>query len=150
MQHGRLIVVFVPLADELVGPDGVFVRVADIAGVGRFEGRCRSRRGRQHRMVAAAHPREFRHGHVAADAPRAGAFGRVMGMGSDVLHHLLVARQTRPIGVVLVAIAPAGRVAMDAVELAALDARAHPPCGIGIVLAQVAAVGIEVGVLQAH
>ena len=38
---------------------------------------------------------------------------------------------------------------MHTVEFAAFNARTHPPCGICIVLAQVAAVGIEVGMLQA-
>ena len=53
------------------------------------------------------------------------------------------------VGRVLEPVAPARRVAMDAIQLAGLGAGAEPPRGVGVVLPQVAAIGIEVGILEA-
>ena len=39
---------------------------------------------------------------------------------------------------------------MDAVQLAGFGARADPPLGVGVVLAQVAAIGIEISILEPH
>ena len=54
------------------------------------------------------------------------------------------------LGRVLEPVAAAGGMAMDAVQLAGLGAGAQPPLGVGVVLSQVAAVGIEVGILEPH
>ena len=78
--------------------------------------------------------------------------GFVVRVGGSVLHPLLVARQAGVVGFgrVLEPVAPARGVAMDAVQLAGLGARAQPPLGVGVVLAQVAAIGIEIGILERH
>ena len=79
------------------------------------------------------------------------ALRRMVAVGCRVLHPLLMAGQAGVVGLLLLEpVAAAGGVAVDAVELAGLDAGAHAPGGLGVVLPQVAAVGIEVGVLQGH
>ena len=67
-EHRRLVIPRTPRADEVVRPRGVPVRVAEVAGVGGLVGDRRRRRRRQHGVVAAAHPGELGHRHVARDA----------------------------------------------------------------------------------
>ena len=123
--------------------------VADAARIGRAEGDGRGRSGRAHRVIGSPHRREARHRHVAGDAlvplaPRhvAAVLGRLLDLGGVAGHAHLVRRlalKTQP---------AAGRVAVVAVELARLAARAHQPRSIRVVFAEVAAVGIEIGVFQ--
>ena len=98
-QHRRLVIPRTPRANEVVRPRGVLVRVAQVAGVGGLVGDRRRRRRRQHGVVAAPHPGEFGHGHVARDATARLALRRVPAVGGNVPHPLLVARETRLVGV---------------------------------------------------
>ena len=148
-EHLGLVVVLVPFADPLVGPGRVVVGVAQVAGIGRLEGDGRGRGGRTHRMVAAPHRREARHRHVAGDALVALAAGLVAAVLFRLSDLLLVAGQARLVRLLALEAHPAARrMAVVAVQLARLGARAHEPGGVGVVLAQVAAVGIEVGMVE--
>ena len=148
-KHLGLVVVSVPFADPLVGPGRVVVRVAQVAGIGRLEGDGRGRSGRTHRMIGASHRRKTRHRHVAGDALVPLAPGRVVAVLRRLLHLLLVAGHAHLVRLLALETHPAaGRVAVVAVQLARLGAGAHEPRGVRVVLAQVAAVGIEVGMVQ--
>ena len=87
---------------------------------------------------------------MAGNALVPGAPFLVMGVGRCVFHLLLVARHAGVVGLFLglEPVAAARGVAGDAVELSGLRTGTHQPGGVGVVLPQVAAVGVEVGVLQ--
>ena len=97
-------------------------------------------------MIAPRHPCEFRCRHVARDALVAFAVGVMMSMVGRVRYALGVTGQTDVVGRAGPdeAVAPAGRVTVHAVELARLDARTHAPGCVGVVLAEVSPVGIEI------
>ena len=101
-------------------------------------------------MVGPVHPGKGGHGHVAGDALVRRAVRLVVGVGRRVLHMVLVAGHAGIVGLFLglEPVAAARGVAGHAVDLPGLGAGAHEPRGVGVVLAQVAAVGVEVGVLQ--
>ena len=100
-------------------------------------------------MVAPVHARESGHGHVAGDALAALALGGMVRVRRRVVHLVLMAGHAGVVELLLLEpVAAAGGVAVHAVDLARLGAGAHAPRGERIVLAQVAAVGVEVGVLQ--
>ena len=102
-------------------------------------------------MVAPVHVGEAGLRHVAVDAVAARRAGLVMGVGRGVRHPFLVTGQTGAVGVLRrEPVAPAGRVAVDAVELAAADAGAHQPAGVGVVFSEIAAVRIVVGIFESH
>ena len=102
-------------------------------------------------MIVTAHPGEYGLWHVTGDAAATGTVFQMMRMSRWIAYILFVTRKARVVGILAgVTVSAAGCVAVDAVELAGLDARTHPPKGIGIVLSQVAGVGIEVGIFQSH
>src|SRR5215471_9492463 len=103
-------------------------------------------------MIAAPHAGVLGHGHVAGDAAAARRSAGMMRMSRGILDALLVARQA---GVVRLLrrgeLVPAARsVAVNAVELPAAGAGAHQPARVGVVLAAVAAVGIEIVALERY
>ena len=98
-------------------------------------------------MVAAAHVSIISHGHVARDTAIAGAIGFVVRVFGRVLDAILVTREASAVRIALgVAVASGGSVAVDAIELAGFDAGAERPGSIGVVLADVAAIGIVVSI----
>ena len=101
-------------------------------------------------MVGSPHQGKFGHRHMAADAFAAFAADPVMGMGSGIMDLVLVTRQTSVISPRFLPepIASARRVALQAIQFAGLHARAHPPAGHRVVLAQVTPVRVEIGILQ--
>ena len=75
--------------------------------------------------------------------------GGMVSVRHGVLHGCLVAGQARLVGVCALEPWPStSRVAMVAVELPRADARAREPGGQRVVLTQVAAVGVKVGMLE--
>ena len=72
-----------------------------------------------------------------------------MGVVRGVVHMFFMTRHTRIICFGALELeASAGRMAMEAVELAGLDARAHSPRCVRVVLAKIATVWIEVHMFQ--
>jgi hypothetical protein len=101
-------------------------------------------------MVGSVHAGKGRHRHVAGDALVSFTSCLVMGMGRGILNPF---RMTGHAGVVrlflgLEAVPATARVARDTVELARLEAWAHEPRGIGVILPEVAAIGVKVMVLK--
>ena len=154
MQNRLLVVARMPFADEFVRPHHVLflLRVAHVAGVGRLEGDRGGRRWGQHGVIASHHPGKAALRHVTVDAPPPGLVGLVAGVGLGICDPLFVTRQTRIVGLggLGESIPPAGCMAVHAIQLAGLDARAHSPTRVRVVLSEVPAVRIEVGALQRH
>ncbi len=102
-------------------------------------------------MIATLHPRELGLGHVAVDADVARTVGRVMCVVSRARDTPLVTGHASVVRLIaFVPVAPAGRMAVQTVQLAGHDARTHQPRRIRVVLAQVAPVGIEIRMLERH
>ena len=126
--------------------------MAQVAGVGRFESYGGRRRGRQHRVVAPAHPGKIRHGHVAGNAFISRTVGLVVRVLSGIVDLVLMAGHARLIGLVLrLELVPtAGSMAMQAIELARLHTGAHEPGGVRVVLSKVTTIRVIVGVFESH
>ena len=101
-------------------------------------------------MVDPKHACKLGRWHMAADTAAAGAIRLVMSMGRWIGYSLLVTGAAGIVGLLsgLEAIAAARRVAGDAVELTVFRAGAHEPGGERVVLAEVAAVGVEVDAFE--
>gem|GEM_PF-5449753 len=84
------------------------------------------------------------------DADIAGAAGRVMSVGGRLPDPGGVAGEAGVVGLgrIRKPVAPAGSVAVDAVQLAGFRAGAEPPGGEGVIFSQVPSVGIEIRMLQ--
>ena len=151
LEDRRLVVPGPPLPHEPVGPRRGLVGVAVVAGVRRLVRDRRRRRRRGHRVIAAVHPRERGLRHVAGDALAALALREMVRVRRRGVHLVLVAGDAGVVELLLLEpVAAAGGVAVHAVDLPRLEAGAHAPGGVGVVLPEVAAVGVEVGVLERH
>ena len=149
MENGSLEITRPPLTDISIGPGGVLIRVADIAGIGRFighrDGGCRG----PHRVIGTPHPGEFGFGHMAGNAPAGFIIGRVVRVSGRVRHVVGVTGHAGAVRLVfLKKVASAGCVAMQAVEPAGLDTGACQPQGEGVILSEVASVRIEIRVFK--
>src|SRR5689334_5558325 len=84
---------------------------------------------------------------VDAVAPRRARF--VPGVGFRVRHLFLMTRLAGAVGILRrEPVAPAGGVAVNAVELALANARAHQPACVGVVFPEIAAIRIVIGIFQ--
>ena len=99
-------------------------------------------------MVGPPHGRKPAGRHVAGDAPPGGPVRLVKSVLRDARDLVFVAGRARLVRLLLEAIAAAGRVAVQAIELARRRTGTHAPRGHRVILAQVAAVGVEVRVVQ--